>query len=276
MPGGDAQNVSITLSRLGFQVALCGIVGQDAFGQMVCGHTQSAGVQLEAVYHSSKTNTARTVCLIQPDGERHFLSRDLDSYGLLEQLVTPLLPQTKVLDIGSTFGLKDFDGAPAVRVLKKAKACGVITVSDTGSNRRGMTLDDLTGYFPYLDYFVPSIYEVEALVGAHTPEKIADALIELGVGNVVIKLGKQGCYIQNRQLKQYCPTYNVTPVDTTGAGDNFVAGMISGILRGKSFPESIDYANACGSLNTTQLGATGAIQSMGQVEAFMQRTKRLL
>ena len=102
------------------------------------------------------------------------------------------------------------------------------------------------------------------------------ALIELGVGNVVIKLGKQGCYIQNRQLKQYCPTYNVTPVDTTGAGDNFVAGMISGILRGKSFPESIDYANACGSLNTTQLGATGAIQSMGQVEAFMQRTKRLL
>ena len=276
MPGGDAQNVSITLSQLGFKVALSGMVGDDAFGRMIMSHTSGKGVDISHVHVSKDLQTNITVALVRADGQRHFLSKKScgENYGK-EHIDLALLDETRIFSIGSMFTLKTFDGKEAAEVLKAARERGVITSSDTGGDRYGIGFDAIKCCLPYLDYFIPSEYEIRALTGEHDIEKNCDILLGLGVKNVIIKLGRDGCFIKNSEIAKRCPTFDVAPLDTTGSGDNFVAGFLSGVLEGMSFEECAMRGNACGSLNATKLGATGAVESVEQVLKFMKDTPLL-
>jgi sugar/nucleoside kinase (ribokinase family) len=272
MPGGDAQNVSITMTKLGSKVALCGLMGKDSFGDMVYSYTKGQGVDLSNVSRSEELMTNTSICLVKPDGQRHFLIKSECSENFsAEHFDMKLLEQTRLLSIGSMFNCPKFDGEPTAEILKRAKELGVITSSDTGTDW-GLGLEGIKGALANLDYFIPSIYEVEELTGEKEPEKIADVLLDCGVKNVVIKLGKRGCFIKNREMSKYVDTYKATPIDTTGSGDNFVAGFLTAVLLGKSFEECAMMGNACGSINSMQLGATGAVKSLEQVEEFMRVT----
>ena len=94
--------------------------------------------------------------------------------------------------------------------------------------------------------------------------------LELGVRNVIIKLGAKGCYLKNAETALYLPAYAINAADATGAGDNFVAGFVSELLRGESPERALRFANACGAICTTAVGAGTALKSRAQVLAFMQ------
>lgn len=273
MPGGDAQNEAITLTQLGCKVALSGLMGTDLFGGMVYNYTSEKGVDMTYVIRTSDINTNISICLVRPDGQRHFLSLKgcAEAYGI-DHFDMKLLEQTRAFNIGSIFSLKKFDGAEAALVLKRAKELGVITSADTGGDRYGIGLKGIAECLSNLDYFIPSEYEIAGLTGEDDIEKNADILLGMGVKNVIIKMGRRGCFIKNSEVAKRCRTYLVKPIDTTGSGDNFVAGFLSAVLEGKSLEECAMRGNACGSLNSTQLGATGAVKSMEQVLEFMRVT----
>jgi fructokinase len=94
---------------------------------------------------------------------------------------------------------------------------------------------------------------------------------------MVVTLGKRGCRYYTRQLKGEVPGFTVKAVDTTGAGDGFVAGLIRGLLK---HPEAwVDedeirqvcrFANAVGALTTTQRGAIPALPTQQQVQDFLK------
>ena len=272
-PGGDAQNCSITLTRLGKKAALVGVMGQDPFGNMVYDYTSKVGVDMTNVFRSVDGKTHTVVALVRPDGQRHFLGGGGIEGGLgPEHFDLKLLEQTKIFSINSMFNAPRLDGEPMAAILAKAQELGVITCSDTGFDRRNLGLKGIACMLKHLDYFIPSEYEINALTGETDVEKNADILLGMGVKNVVIKLGKYGCFIKSKDFCEKVPTYNVKPIDTTGSGDNFVAGTISAILEGKNLKECVMRGNACGSINSLKLGASGAVQSMEQVLKFMEET----
>lgn len=80
--------------------------------------------------------------------------------------------------------------------------------------------------------FILSYDEARLIAGRDEPEEIADVFLTKGVKLAVIKLGKDGCFIKNTGGEKYLmPAYtNIKPVDTTGAGDSFVAGFLTGAL----------------------------------------------
>ena len=99
---------------------------------------------------------------------------------------------------------------------------------------------------------------------------MADVFLARGVKNVIIKLGGKGCFFKNAEESVLLPPCKIQPVDATGAGDNFVAGFASEILRGASNIDALRFANACGAICTTAVGAGTALKSRDQVLQFMR------
>ena len=120
-----------------------------------------------------------------------------------------------------------------------------------------------------IDFITPNEDEGRYCTGEDDPGRMADALLEKGVRNVIIKLGANGCLFRNRDKEILLPAYGIDAVDATGAGDNFLAGFASEILRGKSGSEALAFANACGAISATAVGAGTALHDADQVRKFM-------
>ena len=152
-----------------------------------------------------------------------------------------------------------------------SKDIGQLVFADTKMpNFRFLTLDDLGDSLPLIDYITPNEDEARYYSGKETPEEMADAFLSRGVRNVIIKLGARGCFFKNREGSFSLPACEIRAVDATGAGDNFVAGFASEILRGASNADALRFANACGAICTTAVGAGTALCSREQVLRFLR------
>jgi sugar/nucleoside kinase (ribokinase family) len=155
--------------------------------------------------------------------------------------------------------------------LQAAKDAGQTVFADTKlPNFRMLSLDDLAGSLELIDYITPNEDEAKYYSGKQELEAIADVFLEHGVRNVVIKLGAKGCYFKNAKSSLKLPPYAIKAVDATGAGDNFLAGFASEVFRGSSPQKALAFANACGAICTTAVGAATALQSREQVLKFME------
>ena len=87
-------------------------------------------------------------------------------------------------------------------------------------------------------------------------------------------MGDQGCYLKTARFSGTVNGYTVSNVvDTTGCGDNFVAGFIGGLAKGLPAVECAHLANAAGAINATRLGSNGAVQSFDQLIDFISEQK---
>lgn len=114
-------------------------------------------------------------------------------------------------------------------------------------------------------YITPNEDEARFYSGKEDTEEMADVFLSCGVKNVIIKLGGNGCLFKNRGTTMKLPAYRIDAVDATGAGDNFIAGFVSEILRGSSCSDALRFANACGAVCTTMIGAGTAVNSREQI-----------
>jgi len=102
---------------------------------------------------------------------------------------------------------------------------------------------------------------------------MAEVFLDHGVKHVILKLGRNGCYFRDREEAFCLPALDVRAIDSTGAGDNFIAGFVSEILRGSTVREALVFANACGAICTTAAGAGTALVDREQVMAFIDAMK---
>lgn len=95
--------------------------------------------------------------------------------------------------------MERFDGDGAVRLLWEAKSRGIITSLDVTMDRTGRWNSLLEPYYPYLDYFMPSIEQAVEITKRERFDEMADFLLERGVKNVIIKAGSDGAFFKNAQ-----------------------------------------------------------------------------
>jgi sugar/nucleoside kinase (ribokinase family) len=153
---------------------------------------------------------------------------------------------------------------------REARKYGVITVADTKADLAGVGLAGVRKMFPYTDYFFPSYEEAAAISGEQEPEKMARVFLDMGAAHVGIKLGAKGIYVRDADNEFYMPALPAEVVDTTGAGDNFMSGFIVGLLRGWDLWECCLFGSAAAALCVTKVGPMTAVESFGQVKAFME------
>ncbi len=264
--GGEAVNEAMACAKLGMKTGIMCALGKDEAGELVLGALERCGVCTDPVICSGEHATPVTTMFVHEDGSRKSITNEAHRYNFHPERFVSQLTGAKALILGSMFRAPFDDPEIIGAVLKAAKAAEQIVFADTKlPNFRKLTLEDLREFLPFIDYLTPNEDEAAYYSGETEPEAMADVFLSYGVKNVIIKLGASGCLLKNAEMTLKLPGHQVDAVDATGAGDNFVAGFASEILRGSSPERALEFANWCGAICTTAVGAATALKSREQV-----------
>jgi ribokinase len=248
-------------------VSMIGRVGGDAFAQSLLDSLVADGVDPTFVTQDPQAATGVALIVVDDAGENSIVvasganmrlsPADVDAAEaviagtdvLLLQLETPLAAVTWAARAAHAHG--------RTVILNPAPACPL--------PQELLSL---------IDVLVPN--ESETALLTHLPvgdraeiEAAAMALCELGVDTVVLTLGERGALLVGEGEKELIPAFEVTPVDTTAAGDAFVGGFAMALAEGRSLADAVRWGNAAGALATTRLGAQPSLPTRQTVEALM-------
>lgn len=270
--GGDANNNAFNFVKLGHQVTYLGRIGCDTLGDYVTWTAREAGVNMDHTVRSNSTGQAKSVILMNSRGDRSFFQdQGTSAEFCFEDCRLDCLDGADLLQLGGIFHLPRFDGGGAANLLREARLRGLITSMDITTDRSGRWKGILDPCYPYLDYFLPSIEQASMVAGTESPPQIAAFFLKRGVKNVVVKLGSRGTYFQNEETAFYAGVYHdLVIVDTTGAGDAFCAGFLTGVLGGKTPVECVTLGTACSAFVIQAPGATAGLRNLEAVRGFIQ------
>lgn len=262
--GGIVSNSGIAMTRLGMRVAAFSLVGEDEWGEVIRRRYVEHQVNADRLLTTRKGATSTTAVLIDPSGERSFAHcvgapREMDKALFLEHM--DLFAQSRMALIGyySLMPQLERDLAEVLRLIRET---GCQTALDAAGD--GGTMDPLDQLLPHLDVYVPSLSEAQHQTGLTEPQAIIDKFRACGApGLLGLKLGAAGALLSPR-AGEYIPIAAVTPpgplLDTTGAGDSFYAGLLTGLLRSLPVEEAGRLAAAAGACCVTGLGATAGLR----------------
>ena len=267
--GGDAINEATIISRLGCKTALMSKIGNDPAGEFIQKSCRENHIDSASLVTDPAIDTSINVGLVTADGERTFVTNRNGSLWQIvaEDIDVKRFPEARILSLASIFNEPRLDGKSLVKIFKAAKAAEMIICADMIKPRLGETLQDIKEALGYVDYFFPNYDEAVLLTGKNDVDEIADVFLACGVKNIVIKTGRQGCYIKNlREIEKVPAVSGIQAIDTTGAGDNFASGFITGLVEGKSLRECGQLANVTAAISVQSLGATTGVKNRAQVE----------
>ncbi len=273
-PGGGAINTAVALAELELEVEIIGKIGNDPLGGFLMDNLDRRAVGTQFVQKDREANTSATMVMVDPDGDRRFVHYIGANAGFtIEDIDFEMVNAASVVLVAGAMVMPGLDGKPLADLLREASRSGAITCLDTAWDESDRWLQILEPALPYVDYFLPSLVEVQAMTGCVGPNEAAVELLKYGMRTVVVKLADEGCMLSMTAGESFhVPAYEVDVVDATGAGDCFNAGLIAGIYMGWSLEDSAHLANAMGALCVTEYGAAGGLRSLSEIKAFMATT----
>lgn len=270
VPGGCTTNTACVLAKLGLETSLSGMVGTDSMGDAILVDIKSCGVDTTSVVRNPEVPTTSAIVAISSDGERSFLYRPGGCAKMgNESIDESIIKKADLFHIGGVLKMISLD-LPAL--FAKAKACGCKTSMDTDWDTNGGWYSTIKDTLPHVDYLLTNEEEGEMLSGCKGPVEIANWLLDKGPQIVVIKRGENGsvAVTKDGQVVEY-PAYKVPVMDTTCAGDSFVAGFIYGMSSGWDLKKTMLFANATGALCTTKLSHVAIDSFAGTMEFIKEQ-----
>ena len=262
--GGEAVNAAVAAAKLGLHTGIFCALGNDPAGESVLDELRRNGVDTRPVIRTGTTPV--TTMFVREDGTRKSITNKAHRFNFHPERTPVFFTDARAILLGSLFRAPFDDPAGVFAMVNAAQAAGQLVFTDTKlPNFRKLTLADYREALPKIDWITPNEDEARFFTGKEDPEAMADVFLDAGVRNVVIKLGSRGCFLKNGETALRLPALPVRAVDATGAGDNFAAGFISEILRGASSEEALRFANACGAVCASAVGACAGLRSRAQV-----------
>jgi sugar/nucleoside kinase (ribokinase family) len=264
-PGGFVSNAGIAMARLGMRVAALTYVGDDEWGPILRSKYAEEGVDTRYLQVLPDTNSSTTAVTIDAEGRRSFIHcagapKRIDQQLLLGHL--DLFAQSRAMLIGY-YPLFPNLLDDLAEVLAAVRGTGCLTAMDAAGG--GGSMQPLGSILPHVDVYVPSLQEAAQQTGLVEPEAIIRTYRDCGApGLLGVKLGARGAVLSPRageiiQIPPVPPPGEV--VDTTGAGDTFYAGLVTGLLNGLSPHDAGRLAAATGACCVAGMGGTAAVRS---------------
>lgn len=264
LPGGCAVNAAIDIKKLGGDIALSCLIGDDALGKMLLNYFKNIDLTCEGIVVDPTVETTVSIVLINSFGERSFLYNPGSSaeFGI-KHINIELIKKSDIIFVAGQMLLPSFEGDDLADFFKQMKSLGKYTVMDTAWDKDGKWLSRIEKALPYTDLFMPSKEEAIIMSGQKDPEKIADFFFEKGCKSVIIKLGSAGSLVcENYDNRFYQPIIKGTAVvDSTGAGDSYCSGFLFGLARNWNFNKCAEFASCVASCCIEKKGASEGILS---------------
>jgi sugar/nucleoside kinase (ribokinase family) len=256
--GGSGSITAVAAARLGLRVALVAAVGDDPAGNFMLAELAVAGVDSRFVAVREQLPTGMTIVLSR-GGDRAILTAEGAMSTVSPADVPPgLLTQARHVHVSSYFLLERSLGPGLAGLLATARAAGASTSLDTNWDPAGVWG---ASFFPDVlgqtDLLLPNEAEALRIAGAPTLPEAVDTLTKRGSA-IAVKLGERGALYAGGPRRCFATPPPVSPVDTTGAGDCFGAGLLAGLLRGMEPPDALALGCAVGSASTQGIGGTGS------------------
>ncbi|GGP13260.1 sugar kinase [Oceanobacillus neutriphilus] len=273
--GSSSAITACALAALGVHVIFVGVVGDDYFGEFCIDKLNNKGVDTTYIQKLSTCKTGVTLSF-STSKDRALLTYMGAIPGMLpEKLPAQLLKEADHIHFGSFYLQKGMQ-TYWQQLFADAQNAGVSTSFDTGWDPEEDWKVDLIGrLLKYTDLFIPSEDEFRNIFGGVSDQNIFEKL-PMERKEIAVKCGDKGAilFLRNKVIRE--DGYSVHPIDTTGAGDSFNAGLIFAYLAGKRGTELLNFANACGALATLRVGGAEDVPDLEEVYSFMERNKPLL
>ncbi len=272
MAGGAPANVAVAASKLGSEAYFVGMLGKDGFGDFLIDTLKSYNVNTDYIFQTNKANTSLAFVSLMDDGQREFsFYRNPGADMLLEKKHIEDI-ELKKEDIIS-FCSVDLIEAPVKyatkRFLEKANEVGATVLFDP--NLRFNLWDNLDNlkntileFIKYAQILKISNDELEFITGHADEEKAIAFIKDITDANIIITRGPKGAYAEFGHKKAESRITKVEAIDTTGAGDAFVGGVLNFIDRNKKnldeysteeMQSLLDFANKVAAYSVTKYGA---------------------
>lgn len=267
--GGKGANQAAAVARLGYSVDMISKLGKDPFAGTLLEDLQRAGVHTQAITAVPgpsgvaliiSTQFGESSIIVVPGANSSLSPQDLEQNAALLQNAAVVLTQLET-PIETTEALAQFTARHGVPlILDPAPA-------------RPLTRDILSN----VDWITPNETEAQVLAGqavrlttAAELRELAEHFLSLGPRNVLLKLGERGAYLATSGgTRALIPSYSVTAVDTTAAGDAFNGGFAVALARGLSPVEAARFAAAVAAISVTRCGALQSLPTQGEVNSFL-------
>lgn len=285
-PGGAAANVAVGLARLGTASAFMGKVGDDAFGHVLADVLAREGVDVSPLRFEPRARTALAFVTLTAEGERDFL---FFRHPSADMLFTPAEVDLSAIGAARIF---HFDSISLASPQPRETA---LFAADAAARAGKLISYDVNLRMPLWESeeaaragimeglrraAIVKLSDAEAafMTGEVSVAAIRAQLWHDGLRLAVLTLGERGCLAITPFGETEVPSVPVTVVDTTGAGDGFVAGLLSGIAADAGILADMEglarlcgFANAVGAITATGRGAIPSLPTRGQVEARLAR-----
>lgn len=275
MGGGITCNTGITLRRLGLSVGILSMVGRDVWGGMLRDLLEKEQISTDGLRRHPHAPTTAVVALVDNEGHRSFLTpnektatKSIDAAFVREQL--SWISSARYFIFGY-YGRMPLLEPDLPELLTEIRRTGCQTVMD-GAGQEGDP-DHLKRILPHLDVYVPSEAEARQLTGETDPEHMIRFFRQYQCEGILgVKLGAEGALLHHPAEGYLRLPARVPPgpiVDTIGAGDSFLAGLLTGLEKGLSVRVAGGWACAVGALSVTARGGYAGIADLDAVEAFV-------
>lgn len=261
--GGGLPATLINLGRLGIETKIATELGNDIFSNFAKEKFIENGVTPTNLYEGKKIPLNITSAIILPK------DRTFYSYGK-----GTIEPDEKAMETfytiatGSKICMMQLGGF--LPVYKKLKEEGTILVLDTGWDDE-MSFEKYDEYLRIADYYTPNRKEALRITGTDNEKDAAYALKKY-FDKVVVKVDADGCIGIDGDDYFFCPSIEeFKNVDSTGAGDAFLAGFMYGLFYDYPLKDCIEYGNITGGKAVTAVGALSGFVTEKELLEYKSR-----
>ncbi|WP_055108745.1 ribokinase [Paenibacillus ihumii] len=269
IPGGKGANQAVTAAKLGASVTMLGKVGGDEFGVPLLDNLRETGVNTARIELISAASSGLAVIQVNDEGDNSIVVlaganelADKDYIVANEDLIEEAEMVILQMEIPHEAVYQ------AVELASKHRKTVILNPAPAPDFIPDAVLSKL-------DYLIPNESELHKLSGQPVDsitaaEDAAKVLLSKGVRNVIVTLGSSGSLYVSASGTVHVPARAVKAVDTTAAGDSYVAAFAVGLSEGKSVQEAIAFATKVSSIVVTKAGAQTSIPDRREVDLLTQ------
>ena len=274
---GAESNVAIALSRLGHEVGWFSKNGDDEFGRYIEFMVRGEGIDVSRNLVDKKHKTGllfkELFDHVNPN-VYYYRENSAASYLQPSDLDADYIRSAKILHVtGITPAISPSAKEATLEAIKIAKEAGNKVSFDPNIRLKLWSLEEaketILEICKMTDILFPGIDESEQLLGTTDTDEILDTFHAMGISEIALKLGKEGCIVSDGKTRELVPGYLIEHLeDTVGAGDGFAAGYLSSRLKGLTIQEAGDFANGVGAMATLVKGDNEGFPTYQQLLSF--------
>ncbi len=255
--GGSAANTIIGLARLGSKTGFIGKIGCDQESKLIMQDFCFEGVDTKSIIQAKQGKSGLVLGFVDKKGERAlYVDPGVNDTIMLEEVNHEYISKTRFLHLSSFVGEQSFQ---TQKKLLQSISKSIKVSFDPGILYANKTYPVLDPILKKTYLLLPNKIELQLLTGKANYREGAEFMIRQGLKIVAVKLGSAGSYVTDGNESYFVKSYNVDAIDSTGAGDAFNAGFISGLLNEKSLFDCARIGNFVASQKVMRLGARAGL-----------------